>query len=173
MNKYKEAGTGAVEGFKGSMAEQREQLEAYVENYFAGMGDSAKKGIQVNSPSKVFQKIGLAVGEGFRLGMEQDKPKAERTVLDYFQKMIATVKAETRKLNLEFALAQGDTLTISTLPRQKQILLNGENAMMKMDRTSDLTFALTPGDNLLCYEAADGRSNMDVRLYYTPEYLGV
>lgn len=45
--------------------------------------------------------------------------------------------------------------------------------MMKMDRTSDLTFALTPGDNLLCYEAADGRSNMDVRLYYTPEYLGV
>ena len=107
MNKYKEAGTGAVEGFKGSMAEQREQLEAYVENYFAGMGDSAKKGIQVNSPSKVFQKIGLAVGEGFRLGMEQDKPKAERTVLDYFQKMIATVKAETRKLNLEFALAQG------------------------------------------------------------------
>lgn len=107
VNKYKEAGTGAVEGFKGSMAEQREQLEAYVENYFAGMGDSAKKGIQVNSPSKVFQKIGLAVGEGFRLGMEQDKPKAERTVLDYFQKMIATVKAETRKLNLEFALAQG------------------------------------------------------------------
>lgn len=106
-SKYREAGLGAVEGFKGSMAEQREQLETYVKNYFAGMGDSAKKGIQVNSPSKVFQKIGLAVGEGFRLGMEQDKPRAERTVLDYFQKMIATVKAETSKLNLEFALAQG------------------------------------------------------------------
>ena len=106
-SKYREAGLGAVEGFKGSMAERREQVEAYVRKYFAGMGDSAKKGIQVNSPSKVFQKIGLAVGEGFRLGMEQDKPRAERTVLDYFQKMIATVKAETSKLNLEFALAQG------------------------------------------------------------------
>jgi len=105
--KYKEAGTGAVAGFRDSLADQREQLETYVRDYFAGMGDSAKKGIQVNSPSKVFQKIGLAVGEGFRLGMEQDKPKAERTVLGYFQKMIDAVKAETRKLNLEFALAQG------------------------------------------------------------------
>lgn len=82
-------------------------------------------------------------------------------------------EATGQQIGMKMTLAQGDTLTISTLPRQKQILLNGENAMMKMDRTSDLTFALTPGDNLLCYEAADGRSNMDVRLYYTPEYLGV
>ena len=102
-----------------------------------------------------------------------------------------SISGETRVLShISFSLFPGEFLAVvgpsgcgkSTLlnlicgllkPEQGQILLNGENAMMKMDRTSDLTFALTPGDNLLCYEAADGRSNMDVRLYYTPEYLGV
>lgn len=78
-----------------------------------------------------------------------------------------------KKVGMKLTMAQGDVLTISTLPRAKEILLNGTNAMMRMDRASDLTLALKQGSNLWRYEAADGRSNMDVRLYYTPEYLGV
>lgn len=70
-------------------------------------------------------------------------------------------------------MQQGDTLIVSTMPRQKRIEFNGENAMMHMDRTSDLTLGLGKGDNLLSYEAGQGRPNMSVRLYYTPEYLGV
>ena len=71
------------------------------------------------------------------------------------------------------ALAMGDVLRISTIPRHKSILLNGSNAITDMDRMSDMSLAVVPGDNVLAYDAADGMTNMDVRLYYTPEYLGV
>lgn len=79
----------------------------------------------------------------------------------------------SKHVRLIVSMEQGDTCVVSTLPRQKEILLNGENAMMNLDRSSDLTLALRPGDNLLSYDATDGRNNLDVRLYYTPEYLGV
>lgn len=71
------------------------------------------------------------------------------------------------------ALAMGDVLRISTIPRHKSILLNDSNAITDMDRMSDMSLAVVPGDNVLAYDAADGMTNMDVRLYYTPEYLGV
>lgn len=70
-------------------------------------------------------------------------------------------------------LSMGDILRISTIPRQKEILINGSNAITDMDRMSDLSLSIIPGDNFLEYDAADGMTNMDVRLYYTPEYLGV
>ena len=70
-------------------------------------------------------------------------------------------------------LSMGDILRISTIPRQKEILINGSNAITDMDRMSDLSLSIIPGDNVLEYDAADGMTNMDVRLYYTPEYLGV
>lgn len=76
-------------------------------------------------------------------------------------------------IQVHVEMQQGDTLVISTLPRQKQIVFNGTNAMAHMDRASDLTLGLSKGDNLLSYEAGQGRPNMSVRLYYTPEYLGV
>ena len=67
----------------------------------------------------------------------------------------------------------GDILRISTIPRQKEILINGSNAITDMDRMSDLSLSIMPGDNVLEYDAENGMTNMDVRLYYTPEYLGV
>ena len=70
-------------------------------------------------------------------------------------------------------LFMGDTLQISTIPRQKEILINGSNAITDMDRMSDLSLCIIPGDNVVEYDAEDGMTNMDVRLYYTPEYLGV
>lgn len=97
---YAEAGTNSVSGFKGSLIAQRDELTQYVHDYFQGIGNSGKKALQINSPSKVFQKIGDAVGEGFRLGMEQDKPAALKTVQDYFHRMVDAVNFENRKLSV-------------------------------------------------------------------------
>ena len=70
-------------------------------------------------------------------------------------------------------MSMGDILRISTIPRQKEILINGSNAITDMDRMSDLSLCIIPGDNVVEYDAEDGMTNLDVRLYYTPEYLGV
>lgn len=67
---------------------------------------------------------------------------------------------------------KGDALTIETNKGQKSILLNGANIIHKIDRASTF-IGLTPGDNTLTYTADDGYMNLEVRLYYTPMYLGV
>lgn len=86
-----------------------------------------------------------------------------------------TIRNETtgQYIKVMRKLFMGDTLQISTIPRQKEILINGSNAITDMDRMSDLSLCIIPGDNVVEYDAADGMTNMDVRLYYTPEYLGV
>ena len=67
---------------------------------------------------------------------------------------------------------KGDALTIETNKGQKSILLNGANIIHKIDRSSTF-IGLSPGDNTLTYTADDGYMNLEVRLYYTPMYLGV
>lgn len=86
-----------------------------------------------------------------------------------------TIRNETtgQYIKVMRKLFMGDTLQISTIPRQKEILINGSNAITDMDRMSDLSLCIIPGDNVVEYDAEDGMTNMDVRLYYTPEYLGV
>lgn len=86
-----------------------------------------------------------------------------------------TIQNETtgQYIKVVRTLSMGDILRISTIPRQKEILINGSNAITDMDRMSDLSLSIMPGDNVLEYDAENGMTNMDVRLYYTPEYLGV
>lgn len=86
-----------------------------------------------------------------------------------------TIRNETtgQYIKVVRTLSMGDILRISTIPRQKEILINGSNAITDMDRMSDLSLSIIPGDNVLEYDAENGMTNMDVRLYYTPEYLGV
>lgn len=86
-----------------------------------------------------------------------------------------TIRNETtgQYIKVVRTLSMGDILRISTIPRQKEILINGSNAITDMDRMSDLSLCIIPGDNVVEYDAEDGMTNMDVRLYYTPEYLGV
>jgi len=69
-------------------------------------------------------------------------------------------------------LVQGDALSIETSKGKKQILLNGTNIMSRIDRRSTF-ISLAPGENVLTYSADDGYMNLEVRLYYTPLYLGV
>lgn len=74
------------------------------------------------------------------------------------------------RVNVE--MAKGDVLLIDTNKRHQVIELNGVNVYQKIDRLSK-PFELEVGDNYLEYDADENYTNLDVRLYYTPLYLGV
>ena len=69
-------------------------------------------------------------------------------------------------------MKQGDVLVIDTNMRHQVIELNGENTYHKIDRLSE-PFELQVGSNYLEYDADENYTNLDVRLFYTPLYLGV
>lgn len=69
-------------------------------------------------------------------------------------------------------MAQRDVLLVDTSDRHQVIELDGENIYHRIDRLSE-PFKLEPGGNTLEYDADEGYMNLDVRLYYTPLYLGV
>ncbi len=69
-------------------------------------------------------------------------------------------------------LTKGDQLSIETNKGKKSILLNGVNIINRIDRQSTF-IGLATGENTLTYTADDGYMNLEVRLYYTPMYLGV
>lgn len=77
-----------------------------------------------------------------------------------------------RYIRVVLDMAQGDVLLVDTSDRHQVIELNGENAYHRIDRMSE-PFKLDPGGNTLEYDADEGYMNLDVRLYYTPLYLGV
>lgn len=69
-------------------------------------------------------------------------------------------------------MKKGDQLAIETNKGQKSIKLNGTNAINKIDRGS-IFLSLEAGENTLTYTADEGYMDLEVRLYYTPHYLGV
>lgn len=75
-------------------------------------------------------------------------------------------------IRLKINMEQGDILMIDTNKRHQVIELNGENTYQKIDRMSK-SFELKVGSNYLEYDADENYTNLDVRLFYTPRYLGV
>lgn len=69
-------------------------------------------------------------------------------------------------------MAEKDILLVDTSDRHQVIELNGENIYHRIDRMSE-PFKLETGINSLEYDADEGYMNLDVRLFYTPLYLGV
>lgn len=69
-------------------------------------------------------------------------------------------------------MAEGDVLEIDTNDRNQTIELNGVNVYQKIDKRSQ-PFKLSKGDNYLEYDADRDYTNLDVKLFYTPLYLGV
>lgn len=69
-------------------------------------------------------------------------------------------------------LVSGDTIEIDLV--ENTITKNGMNCIGKVDRTSSFTdMVLTPGCNLISFDADNGDGNMEVVLYYNMRYLGV
>ncbi len=75
-------------------------------------------------------------------------------------------------VRVKIAMEQGDVLLVDTNKRHQVIELNGVNVYQKIDRLSE-PFELAVGSNYLEYDADENYTNLDVRLFYTPLYLGV
>ena len=71
-------------------------------------------------------------------------------------------------------LVSGDVLEIDAESKPPRVLLNGENAMMMLDRDSNiLDLTLPAGGSEIEYEAEAGDSNMSVTVFYNEQFLGV
>lgn len=69
-------------------------------------------------------------------------------------------------------LQPGDVLSID--PQAARVLLNGENVLVKVDRTSDLAaMQMSLGKNRVSFSADVGENDLHVVLYYNKQYLGV
>lgn len=75
-------------------------------------------------------------------------------------------------VRVKAAMKAGDILLIDTNKRHQVIELNGVNVYQRIDRLSE-PFELEVGSNYLEYDADENYTNLDVRLFYTPLYLGV
>ena len=87
--------------------------------------------------------------------------------------LVRTKSGENGKfMRVKVAMNQGDILLVDTNTRHQVIELNGVNVYQKIDRLST-PFLLEVGNNYLEYDADENYTNLDVKLFYTPFYLGV
>ena len=83
-----------------------------------------------------------------------------------------TLVGSGKFVRVKVEMEKGDVLLVDTKKRHQVIELNGVNVYQKVDRMSE-PFELAVGDNYLEYDADENYTNLDVRLFYTPLYLGV
>ena len=69
-------------------------------------------------------------------------------------------------------MVQGDIVEINTNPGQKSIMHNGVNIFKQKTKLSTF-FNLDVNDNIVSYSALENQTNLEIRIYYTPKYLGV
>lgn len=67
---------------------------------------------------------------------------------------------------------KGDVIKINTNIGKKSITSNDQNITKEKNKLSTF-FSIDVGDNVIKYDAAENYTNLDVKLYYTPKYLGV
>lgn len=79
-------------------------------------------------------------------------------------------------LKINKTMTAGEAIIVTTHFGNKRVesWLNGvsTNAFNWLDLSSTF-LQLDPGDNLLRYDAEEGLDNLEVDIYYTPQYLGV
>jgi phage-related protein len=115
---------------------------------------------QFNNKVMLDNEGDMAVGVAFRI-------EARGAIVN---PQITLSTGEFIKINR--TLAQGDILTIDTSRGNKRIEINGVNSFHYIDRSSTM-FLLDVGPNDIEYDADSGYTNMDVYVYYTPQYLGI
>lgn len=73
-------------------------------------------------------------------------------------------------------MAAGEVITVTTHFQSKRVELNKNGVITNAFNWIDVasTFLeLDPGDNLFRYDADEGIDNLEVSIYYNPQYLGV
>ena len=79
-------------------------------------------------------------------------------------------------IQINTTMQAGDVITVNTEYGNKGAILerNGATIDCFKDIDVDSTFmALGIGDNIYRYDAASGVDNLEVSIYYNPQYLGV
>jgi len=79
-------------------------------------------------------------------------------------------------LKINRTMEAGEIITVTTHFQNKKVELNKNGVISNAFNWIDLnsTFLqLEPGDNLFRYDADNGIDNLEVSIYYTPQYLGV
>ncbi len=80
------------------------------------------------------------------------------------------------ELKVNKILEAGETLTVTTHFANKRVEIEKQGVVESAFQWLDLdsTFLqLNPGDNLFRYDADDGLDNLEVDIYFTPQYVGV
>lgn len=75
-------------------------------------------------------------------------------------------------IEIPITMRKGDIITINTNLGKKTITYNGTNIFKTKNKLSTF-FTIDVGDNLIRYDAEENYTNLDVKLFYTPKYLGV
>jgi len=76
-----------------------------------------------------------------------------------------------RYIRLMLTLKEGESASVDTRPRQKNVWVNGERRFI-FHRESDF-FLLDVGDNIIRITADSGVENLSASLTYTPLYYGI
>jgi len=95
--------------------------------------------------------------------------KADGDVVNPFIQNILTYD----KIQIKGTLRAGDELIITTGYGDKNVYLNGVKAQQYYDFLNSDWLQLSPGVNLIKYDAQDGINNLECRILYTSKYLGV
>lgn len=138
------------------------------------------------SPFEEFQSQ-FGTGEGIELGTREINQIVEientgdvdspikvvfRAIGDVVNPYIQNMETK-EQLRINKTLKQGDKLEITTGFGNKNIYLNGEKAHHYLDFLNSTWLQLSPGTNLIKYDAEHGLNNLECTIYYTPQYLGV
>lgn len=79
-------------------------------------------------------------------------------------------------IKINKVMESGEVITVTTYFQNKRVMLNKngiiENAFNWIDLGSTF-LQLNVGDNLLRYDAEEGLDNLEVKIYYTPQYVGL
>ena len=145
---FNEIGTGIMGGIKNGLDSQTGALTSHIKSVMSGLARSAKLTLGINSPSKVFTEIGVAIPEGLEMGIERDfsrvKGSLGSSLSSWVRKMQATVSTEMGKSSRNVVLSPntfgtmlgmvGQLNSKIDLNSQANLYLDGEKVATAVNR---------------------------------------
>ncbi len=103
--KIKEAGINVAMGFYNGIKEKIEWVKEQVSKFFSGIIDGVKNVLQIHSPSRVFQKIGVFSAEGYYDGWD-DVP-LDKQISSSIKHTVGNIRTDIGGLGLDLSPDEG------------------------------------------------------------------
>ena len=159
-------------------------LEFIDEGFFTEQSENTW--IETGDPFEEFES-GFGIGEGIEFGYRETNQIIEienigdvETPLKVIFRAVGSVvnpliqDMETREqIKIKGTLQTGDELVVTTEQGNKNVFLNGEKAMHYYNYLESTWLQLNQGMNLIKYDADEGINNLECRILYTSQYVGV